>query len=306
MRAGGIQILFTVFCFAFFPFTVKAFSISPPILEFEANPGETVRTNIRVQNTSDAKKIYAFTIQKFISKGEFGQQEFLPPTETKGLPEWLYFDRPLLELEAGESYDLPIVIRIPKDADPGGHFVVVLFAEQTNLSRGDVGLVPRTGTLIFLTVKGNILKSYGVEAMKSIPHSPSHLPVEFSTNISNTGNVHIQPEGRLRITNMFGNTVAAYPMNPTEGRILPGGRRTFHMSWENKAPGKTGLLSGLREEFRNFGFGRYRAELTVTVDTNTQTIVKDVWVWPWRMMFVFGGIAILVIGILMFRKRMLS
>jgi len=306
LKFKTIQIVLAVLYFIIIPLSVDAFSISPPILEFEANPGETVRTNIRVQNTSDANKIYAFTIQKFISKGGLGQQEFLPPTETDGLPEWLYFDRPLLELEPGESYDLPIVLRVPMDAKSGGHFVAVLFAEQAELSRGAVGIVPRTGTLIFLTVRGNVLKSFEIESFLSSPVSPSHLPIDFSANLSNTGNVHIRPEGRLRITNMFGNTVASYPLNPSGARILPASRRSFQIAWENKDTLKKGYFSELREEFRNFGFGKYSAELTIKVGTIERTVVHELWIWPWRIIVFSGVLLVAVLSIFVMRKRMIS
>ncbi len=306
MRIKLLSLLVLALYFIIIPAGAKAFSVSPPILEFEANPGETVRTSIRIQNTSDTKKVYAFTIQKFIAKGESGMQDFLPPTETKGLPEWMYFDRPVLELESGASFDLPIVIRVPENADPGGHFSAVLFAEQAELSRGAVGIVPRTGTLVFLTVRGNILKSFSLGSLSAESETQAHLPVDFSLTASNTGNVHIRPEGKLRIKNMFGNTVASYPINENGGRILPGSQRAFQMTWENQDPLPASMFSELKEEFRNFGFGKYTAEATLIVDANEQIVMTEIWIWPWRILTIALSLIVILTGVFLLRKRMHS
>lgn len=290
--------------FIIIPLSVHAFSVSPPILEVEAGPGEAVHTKIHIQNTSNTKKIYTFTIQKFIAKGESGQQTFLPPTETAGLPEWMYFDRPALELAPGAAFDLPVVIRVPTNADAGGQYAAVLFAEQAELANGTVGIVPRTGTLVFLTVRGNILKSFSVGTLQSDVETVSHLPANFSLTVKNLGNVHIQPTGKLRVQNMFGNTVASYPLNETGGRILPGSQRIFYASWTRHEPLLSSWMSELNEEIRNFGFGRYTVEATITVDATTQVVTKEIWIWPWMILSFLGFVFAVVVGTLLVRKRM--
>lgn len=298
------KVLLTALYFIILPASVHAFSVSPPITELEANPGETLRADIRIQNTSEVNKVYAFTIQKFIPKGESGQQEFLPPTETDGFPEWIYFDRAAVELEAGQSVNLPIVIRVPETAEPGGYYAAVLFSEHADLSTGSVGIVPRTGSLFFLTVHGNLVKSVSIDSFQASPGASSHLPVDFSVRLANDGNVHVQPEGEVRVRNMFGNTVASYPLNPTGGRILPASHRSYQVTWTKQAAGPKHLFSGFAEEWRNFGFGKYTAEVMASVDGEPQHAQAVVWIWPWRTMALFTLIILVSAGAYFVRRMM--
>lgn len=298
----GITTIVAALYLIIFPTAAGAFSISPPIIELDANPGDMIRTSIRIQNTSFEKKYYVFTVQKFIPKGELGQQEFLPPSETSGLPEWLYFDRSVLELESGEAMELPIMIRVPSNAKSGGHYAAVLFSEQTELAQGAVGIVPRTGSLVLLTVGGNLLRSYSIDQFHFTPEHPSHLPVEFNTVLSNTGNTHFQPEGSIRIKNMFGNTVASYPLNPTKSRLLPASKRSFQTIWDKPAEQATGPLADLVNEWRNFGLGKYTAELTIRLGSEDRVQTIEIWIWPWRSLLLLGLVILCAISFSVGRK----
>lgn len=286
----------------FAPWHARAFTIAPAIIELTVKPGETTKTLIRVENTSDTTKYYAFSVQKFIPKGNLGQQEFLPVSETAGLPEWVYFDRPILQLNPGESVTLPIVLRVPSDATPGGHYAAVFFSEQSTLESGSVGMVARTGALLLVTVEGNINKDFHIDTFSASSNVVSRLPVDFQTEISNQGNTHLTPEGEVRIQNMFGNTVASYPINPANGKILPASSRLLTVRWDKRSGDISGLFSGLRSEWRNFGFGKYTAHLRVDVDGQAKESQVVLWVFPWRTLILFGAVIILILGFIGVRR----
>jgi hypothetical protein len=296
---GGLALTLLVF---FAPVGVNAFTIAPAIIELDVQPGETTRTTIRIENTSDSKRYYAFSIQKFIPKGNLGQQEFLPPEETDGLPEWIFFDRPILELEAGETASLPIIVRVPSDAAPGGHYAAVFFSEQSELVAGSVGIVARTGSLFFVTVGGSTNMDYAIERFAASEEHTSSLPIDFEAEVSNQGNTHFAPEGEIRVTNMFGNTVASYDLNPAGSNILPSSSRVFQVRWEKRPPDSEDLFFGIKEEWRNFGFGKYTATLKVSVDGVEMERQAAVWIFPWRTLTVIGVLLTLILGTVVVRR----
>ena len=155
MRAFFRRFILTI-AIALVPASALAFSVSPAIIEISVEPGTSQVTYVRVTNDSQVPHAYAFSIQKFIPKGESGQQEFLPISETDGLPDWMHLDRASLTLRAGESANLPVAIRVPSTAKPGGYYAALFFSEDTQLpSGGGTATVARTGVLFLVTVPGD-------------------------------------------------------------------------------------------------------------------------------------------------------
>lgn len=308
MNIKILQTLCVLLLSSVFAMEARAFTVEPPIIEMSIEPGSAQTVFIRVTNDEDQDKAYLFTVQKFVPKGDRGQQEFLPPEETSGLPEWLFFDRAALVLKAGESLNFPVALKVPSDAQPGGHYAALFFSEQpTGVVPGQaVTTVARTGVLFLVSVAGDaasrlIIDEFGTDA----PRYKS-LPVNFQTRLVNDGGLHVAPQGEIRVTNVLGTYVTQLEFNQEAGRVLPGSSRLFTDSWKkNGASEGATFWKRVQAQALNFAIGPYQARLILKGEGSQSLAESTVKfnVWPTELLAVIGlGCLLILIFLLGFRR----
>lgn len=297
LRVFGVLALFlVVFGFAGIG-KAQAFSVSPVVVDLEVAPGQAGQGKIDLVNDGDAKRTYFVSVQKFVAKGEEGQQEFLPETDTTGIASWISPQARSITLEAGERGTFTYAVSVPQNAEPGGHYAALFFSDRPGSGQdSSVGVGAKVGVLFLLRVPGNITESANVESFRSTADRLSHLPAHFELRIRNLGNVHLHPEGSVIIRNMFGSEVAKIQANPRQAAVLPNSIRRLDPAWANtfeEVP--PGALSELRNEWRNFGIGRYTAEVHATYggQRGELTAQTTFWVIPWQLLLT------IVVGILL-------
>jgi len=284
---------------------VSAITLIPPSMELGLTPGQTLNTVIKLYNeTTDTIELFA-EARNFSAKGETGQPTFDFNAEQIGLSTWIELEADPIILEPGERYEVPIIIKPPQDADPGGHYVAVFFSTAPPES-GQVRVASKIGTLILASVEGEIAEAGNISefSIKSEKSVFNRLPVEFLARFQNTGNVHLKPTGSIVIINLFGNTSDTLDFNPGKGATLPKTTRKYEAKWEkgvvNEEQGNfwSNFWQEYGNEKDNFAFGKYTAELIITAGTNEA--VKDsttvsFWVIPWRMLLVWAVVIILAL-----------
>ncbi|MBM3204611.1 hypothetical protein FJZ48_01360 [Candidatus Uhrbacteria bacterium] len=282
---------------------VSAFSLQPALFDISVPPGGTHQATISVVNDEKVERTYYTTIQKFFPKGESGQQEFLPLSDISGLPSWLFVTDPIFVLKPGESRSVSFMIRTPLDAQAGGHYAAVFFSTEPPIQRatGKILAGARTGVLIFLTIQGQLSARLEAKEFSANPTSIQHLPVLFRARVENTGNIHTIPRGEIIIKNYFGSEVTRLPLNPLESRILPNSARAFFVTWQKTAPrpGK-GFWHEVGEEWRNFGLGRYRAQLELDGVATAPVVFT---VFPWQFLLCAFVVLLLFIVLLKLYRR---
>jgi hypothetical protein len=268
--------------------TAHAISVGPAIIETSVEAGSISDFSFVVTNEENTTLSYALTIQKFIPLGEEGRTTFLPPTDTSGLPEWMFLEAPTLTLRPGESKRVAVSLRVPNEAAPGGHYAAI-FLTQTNLDTSvgqNVAAIPRIGILVLATIKGNLNERLVLQQADVDHDIYSSLPVRFRMSVENQGNTHVQPKVQITVSNMFGNIVAKVDGNADAGRVLPGSRRTFVADWAKESGESTsGFWNSVVQEVKNFGIGPYEARITVSSPniTNAGEAIVRFQVWPWRL-----------------------
>lgn len=275
-----------------------AFTVSPAIQELTLRPGESGEVSVKIANDQNRPRAYVFSIQKFIPKGELGQQEFLPQSDTSGLPEWMYLDRSVLQLDANASAVLPVRVTVPADAKAGGYYAALFISEQVDVTAGAneaVAVLPRTGVLFLVTVTGDLVQDFDITSFAVSPQNTNRLPVSFKASVENAGNVHVIPTGEIRIRNMFGQTVSKHEVNASEARILPSSTREFQAVWSkaDDADSPAGFFSELKKEWMNFAIGRYDATISLHGNGVEKTRSAAFYVWPWRLMTLIGSAIVL-------------
>jgi hypothetical protein len=266
----------------------QALVVQPALVDVQVDPGKGDVKYLKITNDDVTSATYEVTIQKFVPKGENGQQDFLPSTDTSGLPEWMYVDKPELTLAPGQSANLQVAFRVPTDAAPGGYYAA-LFLSQRQPPDAQLGVLPRLGVLFFVRVNGQASERLVLTQFASDADSYSSLPVGFHLLIANEGAVHEQPVGTITIKNIFGTTVASLPANPDANRILPQSSHTLLAVWKNG----------------NFAIGPYTATVTFSGPgfSGDEVRVVHFSVWPWRTLGeVLGLLMLVMIGFFILKK----
>jgi len=288
----------------------QAVGILPFIVEdVSLEPGETVTRQVTVFNGGDEEQIYYLLARNFTTKGEEG--EAVVSEEEFGLATWIDFPFESVSIPAKDSQDVEYSIIVPPNADAGGHFAAVFASTSPpDVDRG-VGLSGNVGSLVFVTVEGDIIEDLRIIDfyVKGDTTVFNRLPVEFEYRIENRGTVHERPEGTITMDGWFGKT--EINANPNENRILPSSIRRIDTFWvkDMQSIETGGFFTELKNEWKNFAFGKYSAELELDYGYSTDNITAqvDFWVFPWRVCLV--GLLILIaaiVGIILYNKLVVA
>lgn len=292
-----------------FPAAASALTISPPLIDHQLNPGDTVLETIKIFN-EDPFPITVYPLLRNFTAGEEenGEPVFLPPEvedNGTGLADWISLDTQPLTVGAKERTNLAIAINVPRDAEPGGHYGAVILSTEPPSNRPGVGVSQQLGSLLMVRVSGEV-KEDGRIAEFSITNKKvwhNYLPIDFKLRFENSGNTHLRPAGNIFVTNWLGRQVASLNVNPDFRGVLPRSIRQFGAEWSKGAISATD--SELKKEWRNFALGPHKATMVVYYGNENKMVIDELefTVWPWRMMAIGGGILILLIALLIMGMR---
>ncbi len=306
--------LFFVFFASVFFSLIKpasALMLQPAVLDISLHPGATYTGTVSIKNDDVRVQTYFLSVQKFIPKGESGQQDFLPASETSGLPSWIFFQEPSIALKAGEEKRVLFTVRLPFDVPPGGYYAAIFFSDVSpQFAQKGMAIGTRTGALLFLTVEGAPVHRLSVQDFRLVSDvTLAHLPAAFLVSINNQGNIHEVPDGWITIKNFFGSVVTRVPFNEGRGRILPGSTRRFLLNWQRQPTRDgQGFFYQVGEEWRNFAFGPYRAMVELRGSSAEAVAALPVlfFVWPWQLLVCFGlGVVGLLVVFFFYRRWVL-
>lgn len=273
----------------------QALEIAPPLVNLKADPGETVETEIKIRDIAKTELVVSGEVNDFSSQGEEGIPKVDVDAAERSPYSIIDWVEPLtqLTLKPQEIKSLPITIHVPANASPGGYYGVIRFtATPGELDQSGVALSASLGALIFIRVNGDANESMNIEELFAEKDGRRGIffdsqPITFVQRIKNTGNVQEQPVGLLKVSDMFGNTIANLTFNAERRNVLPDSIRRFETSLD-----KTNIGSRIL-------FGLYTVELTTSYGTDnalTTTKTARIFVFPWQI--VLGVIVALaaVIG----------
>lgn len=236
--------------------TSFALTIAPAKIEFNVNPGEVIQFSIYVRNDGEADD-YSYSLVKGFTEDKEGSKIFIedaPQIKWVKIPE-------KVKTSKGEMIEVPVKIKVPTDAPPGGHFLAIGFGTQpTEGKAGQVSIGINVLSLVYINVSGNRIDKIALSEVnfKKIYFG---FPVIFSYKIKNEGNTYVRPTGDIEIRNLFGKLIANLKVNEKELQILPGREKLFENSWKN-----------------NFAFGPYQAKFNIYYGlNNSQNLTANYW-----------------------------
>ena len=264
--------------------------ISPLTFELTANPGDIIVNQLKVYNPNQSTIGIKMEIEDFTVSGEIGHVKIEPAeTETYSIARWVTTEPETFVLGPREQRFVTFTIKVPENAEPGGHYGSVLAGTTAVIGEEFMGaaVAGRVGALVLLSVSGEVKENLIVKEFHDTGYS-EYGPIDFTMRFENTGTIHVKPKGYITIVNWFGRKVIDIEI--PQLNVLPDSIRKIETSWNQKWlwGGKyTATLSG--------GYGISNIPFSPVVIT--------FWAFPWKAGI---GILLIIIYFVLSRRRWIT
>lgn len=266
-------------------------TLTPPLIQVGIARGYEWKSSIRFVNGNPHPITIYARVVPFSPDGETGNAKFpaiTNPQNIQGtLASWIEVPKGAIAVREDSTADIPVRIRIPDDAPPGGHYAAILVGtEPDRLEEGKSGVAVGSmlASLVFVRVPGEVVEAGSIRDFYAVDTFLERPDARFVVRFENTGNVHVLPRGEISIRNMWGKERGKILVNDADGfgNVLPGSTRKFEFEW-------TG-------EENAFEFGRYTALATLSFgEDGSKTVYREAvfWVVPWKpilltLLFIVG------------------
>lgn len=274
--------------------TSQSITISPPTITLNINPGDKKEGSLALINDSDQALSFKTNVYDFIVQDKFGTPEILPKgtiaNNKYSAANWIAVYPNSITVAPHKRFELNYYIQIPVNASPGGHYSAIVYEPVTSGANQASGASIKTqiATLVYITVSGQMTEKAEVTKFQA-PQFSEYGPVEIKTQIENSGDTHITPQGNITIKDIFGRTIYVSALQTRN--IFPG----------NIALNYSNLIG------QHLMFGRFQANLLASFgQQNNLPLYASLvfWVIPWRIITVSILIAIaLILSIILILKR---
>jgi len=254
-----------------------------------AAPGEKLQVQLRVRNISEQTVFVTTSAKDFIldSDGETPVPIDDNVSNRWSLASWLTITPTEHTITSKSTAGVNVLIEIPKDALPGGHYAMVLHepgrsqnGNYTIIETGDSAsaIQQRVGTLLYVIVDGLINEEAYVRDF-NFPNFNEYGPVPFSYTVENNSDVHITPQVSIEIFNIFNQRIETIKVEPKN--IFPLSARSFDGQWD-----------------RVWGWGLYKAKLTMSYGSSGSLVIANTSFWLLPIKIIIAVISVLLILIL--------
>jgi hypothetical protein len=264
------------------------YAVSPLVIDEEVEARDIIQKTITLTNTG-AQPVTVYPAVNNISLQEGGTiDEFLPPVSsdrTQSLASWIEISRLGINLQSGESREIPLTLRINPSPVPGTYHALVGFGTGRNRDEAEAmikaGQAP--GTVITVTIvekKNEVLKLSGFVVDRFVTQAVNQ---GARYTFRNPGDEVLVPKGEIIFYDKTGKEVATASVNDENVSIPPGGEHVF----ETQVP-----VGGL--------FGKYKAFLSVEYGTTQRASVQDTsffYVLPLKVIIGILAILILIVAV---------
>ena len=255
-----------------------AFRLSPASIEKEIKRGAKQTIVLNIANSA-ANPIRCRLYATGLEVKRDGKQVFEGAAAEYSTVDWLKPKESEFEIPAGGTKEMEVEISVPKNAQAGEYFAVIM-AESTVPARGktpqgveiSIGVNYRLGCITRITVPGGtVTKRAEISEVKvEIPSPESETQdIKVTATLENKCQVHLDAEGTVQIRNLKGRVFDKFVLQAAgkdvkgEAFIYPEGMRDFSGTIERP------LLPGEYVAEVSFDYGyrfrRIRAETTFIV-----------------------------------------
>lgn len=266
--------------------------VSPPRYDLEARPGETIQKIIKITNNSQDQELIlqAFPVDFIVQDDQGTPVKVTVSGSGRYLASpWFTLDQQKLIIPPKATTQVIVMIDIPSNALPGGHYSGVFF--EPLLSRNQKSTISYTttqiGTLFSLTIAGDIKYDALIKNFSVKTNISEFGPIAFQATIENQSDTHIKPLVSLTIADMFGRQLTDLELESVN--IFPFTSRTISGIWDTV-----------------WGFGRYTATLTAAYGPGlVATRTLFFWILPYRLIAaVLVVILVILVLIIVIRRHL--
>ncbi len=265
-------------------------------MSLKAKPGEKLQTSVRVRNSSSEKMTVKSIAQDFIV--ETNGETPIPVNENISnrwsLASWLILTPSVQEVEPGDIATINVIIEIPDDALPGGHYAMIThqphsgsadLPESEFAPKSAATLQQRVGTLLYVTVDGPINEAAFIREL-TFPRFSEYGPIPFKFTVDNQSDIHIRPQIGIEIYNLFGKKVETLEI--TSKNIFPFIARDFEGEWD-----------------RIWGFGPYTAKAVMSYGSTGQIAIasQTFWLLPITLLMAILIVLLVIVAIIIVIRR---
>lgn len=301
-------------------------TVSPPVIELNAKPGDKITERFRLRNNQSTPINLGIDVKKLSSDSTSGEPIPAEPTKDDDFISWLTVDPSSVTVLPKEWTDVNFEIKIPENAAYGYYYVLRIHPAQNEAVKGSGATVQGQVLVVVLL---NVVKEGAKAKAGLVSFTPSiivseYVPVTFTAKVSNTGNVHVKPAGNIFIRSFHQKDIAILDINAGRQTVLPGGTRTFTSTWDDgfivREPiiengvakldknGKLATKIAINwDKLTHFRIGPYTATLLMVYDDGKRDATIEgsatFWLIPYTAIIVILVSLIVLIVVLRFLLR---
>jgi hypothetical protein len=251
--------------------------------EIKIKPGEKFQATVRVLNSSDKDIEIETFVKDFVIDvdGKTPLQVKEVVDDRWSLASWVVAAPSRQMVKARKTANVNILIEVPADARPGGHYAMVLHqpaSVKTEDQPASTGVNQQVGSLLYVVIDGAIQEEAFIRDFAFKPNLAEFGPMHFFYGISNESDIHIRPNATVEIYNIFNQKVDTILVETQN--VFPGTQRAFSGLW------------GV-----NWGFGPYKAILSVNYGTQGKIVTAQATAWLIPISIIIA-VLILVLAII--------
>lgn len=271
-------------------------SVSPTLFDMTAHKEQEWQSSIKVINVNNYDLTVYADVVNFVPRGESGEVSFVPISKSDAdgetLAQWFTISHEPIVIPREQTVEIPFKIKVPADASPGGHYAAILIGTKSikdGKNETKVQTSQMVTSLVFTKIAGDINESGTIREFRTTENFLSKPEAIFELRFENKGNVYLQPQGEIKITNMWGEERGVIPINQNSqyGKV------------PHKTPGSDGIRKFTFEwkgEWSVTDVGRYTAIVTLGYGTENRqftTSKTNFWVIPIKLLLgMLAGIII--------------
>jgi len=261
-----------------------AYSVSPLVIDEELSKRDIVTHTITLTNTGSSRvRIYP-TVNEISVDAGGTMQSFVEPSmledRTTSITAWLEISRARIELDAGETKEIPLTIRVHPDVAPGEYHAFLGFAQGSNRPEAEAKVAQggTPGTVVRIgvdKVQDQFLRLERFSVERFIKNSEEG---SVTYTLHNPGEHPVIPRGEVIFYDNSGYEVASIPVNPDATAI----EEKMEASFTGEIPSELAL-------------GKYKALLSVEYgDTQTASLhdTSFFYVLPLKWLLIIFGIVL--------------
>ncbi|MEK7513757.1 MAG: hypothetical protein AAB430_04060 [Patescibacteria group bacterium] len=265
----------------------------PPRLEVSGLPGATLQETLKIRNESEEPMAFEAAFSDFIVNNNQGTPVAVTEAVSGrwSLSSWITVSPKKLLLQPKETQTVNLIIQIPPNGLPGGHYAMVTYQPSFEGLIGQPkqtasAVIQKVGTLVYLNVIGDVTEAANLKSFTADKFFKYYGPTKINAEIENLGDIHLQPQGKLAVTNLLNQTVFSQDLDAKN--IFPFASRVYDFT----VPGQWHL-------------GRYTAKINAVIGTSQQPVQGLIYFWivPVKEIALAAGILVLIIILIFLLKR---